>query len=131
MRRRTALRALAALALPLPLPGCTGDLPGATGPRRPPTPAAPPPTGGPDVSVTDLDVTEGPGGGLRVIATVENRGGTAATREVVVTATVDDEEYVRSTEVRVPANGEIEATVDFDLGYDAFVSGGNVSAEAV
>lgn len=127
MRRRDAVRSLAALALPLG--GCTGDLPGATGPRRPPTPSDPPPTGGPDVSVTDLDIAEGPDGGLRVLATVENRGGTAATREVVVTATVDGEEYVRSTEVRVPANAEVEVTVDFDLGYETFASGGNVSAE--
>lgn len=126
MRRRDAVRALA--ALPLGLAGCTGDLPGATGPRKPPEPDEPRPTGGPDVSVTGVDVTEGPDGALRVLATVENRGGEAATREVVATATVDGEEYVRSTEVRVGANAATEATIDFDLRYDAFVGGGNVNA---
>jgi len=129
MRRRAALRALA--ALPLGLAGCTGDLPGATGPRRPPTSASPPPTGGPSVSVPDVDVAEGPDGTLRVLATVENRGGTAATREVVATVTVDGEEHVRSTQVQVPANDSVEVTLDFDIGYDAFVDGGNVSVEAV
>ncbi|MFB6302607.1 MAG: hypothetical protein ABEH78_07085 [Haloferacaceae archaeon] len=129
MRRRAALRTLA--VLPLGLAGCAGNLPGATGPRRPPTSSSPPPTGEPDVTVTDLDITEGPDGNLRVLATVENRGGTAATREVVVTATVDGEEHVRSTEVRVPPNAEVEATLDFDVGYEAFVGDGNVSAEVV
>jgi hypothetical protein len=83
------------------------------------------------VSVPDVDITEGPDGNLRVLATVENQGGTAATREVVATVTVDDEEHVRSTQAEVPANDSVEVTIDFDVGYEAFVDGGNVSVEAV
>ncbi|MFB6280589.1 MAG: transcriptional initiation protein Tat [Haloferacaceae archaeon] len=127
MRRREAVRSFVALAVPLS--GCAGGLPGATGPRRAPTSAGPPPAGGPDVNVTDVDVREGPDGGLRVVASVENRGGAAATRQVVATVTVDGEEHVRSTEVYVPQNGRTEATIDFDVRYEAFVDGGNVRAE--
>lgn len=122
MNRRAALRVLAA-ALPVGLGGCATDLPNATGPRRPPEPDAPRPSGETVVEVVDVDVQEAPDGDVRVAATVRNRGGQATTREVVATATLDGEEYVRSTTVDLAADGEETVTLDFDVGYAAFVDG--------
>jgi hypothetical protein len=127
MRRRAVLGALA--ALPVGLAGCTGDLPGATGPRTPPEPSGSPPASGPDLSVSDIEVEEASDGTLRVLATVANRGGRAGTREVVATVTVSGEEHVGSTEVRVSPDATVEARIDFDLQYDAFVADGGVSVE--
>lgn len=127
MRRRAVVRALA--ALPFALAGCAGDLPGATGPRRPPESPTPPPGGRSDVRVVGIDVAEAPDGGLRVLATVRNDSQRDVTREVVATATLDGEEYVASTEVRVPAGGDVEATIDFDLRYDEYVGQGSVSVD--
>lgn len=129
MNRRAALRALAALA-PAGLAGCGANLPNATGPRKPPEPDSPPPRGETVVKVTDVDVREASDGDLRVVATVRNRGGQATTREVVATATLDGEEFVRSAEVSLDADGGAQVTFDFDVAFDAFVDGdGGVSVE--
>lgn len=79
--------------------------------------------------VVGIDVAEAPDGGLRVLATVRNDSQRDVTREVVATATLDGEEYVASTEVRVPAGGDVEATIDFDLRYDEYVGQGSVSVD--
>lgn len=129
MNRRAALRVLAA-ALPVGLGGCAANLPSATGPRKPPEPASPPPSGETVVEVVGVDVEEAPDGDVRVFATVRNRGGQATTREVVATATLDGEERVRSTEVRLDADGEATVAIDFDFEYVAFVDGdGGVSVD--
>lgn len=127
MRRRALLGLLA--ALPLGLAGCTGNLPGATGPRKPPEPSSSPPGSGPDVHVSHIDVEGAPDGSLRVVATVENRGGRTATRTVSATVTVSGDEHVGSTEVHVGPGATVEATIDFDLPYDAFVGDGSVSVD--
>jgi hypothetical protein len=127
--RRALLAGLAAAAGATGLAGCAGDLPRATGPRGPPTSPGPPPTDGAAVSVTDIDVEPADDGSLTVLATVENRGDGSATREVVATVTLDDEEFVRSTTVRVGAGATREVGVGFDLSFDAFSAGGSVSVD--
>ncbi|MFB6156656.1 MAG: hypothetical protein ABEJ34_02295 [Haloferacaceae archaeon] len=129
MNRRAALRAIAA-ALPVGLAGCGSSLPNATGPRKPPASDSPPPSGATVVEVVNVDVEEAPDGDLRVVVTVRNRGGQSTTREVVVTATLDGEERVRSARVDLGAEAEREVVIDFEFGYAAFVDGdGGVSVE--
>lgn len=129
MHRRALLAALAAAGGTTGLAGCTGDLPRATGPRRPPASPAPPPTDGAAVSATDIDVEPADDGSLRVLATVENRGSEPASREVVVTVTLDDREFVRSTVVRVGAGATREVGLGFDLTFDAFSADGSVTVD--
>lgn len=127
MYRRGALRALAAV-VPVALAGCAAGLPNATGPRRPPEPDGPPPSGETVVEVVDVDVREAPDGDLRVVARVRNRGGRETTRDVVATATLDGDERVRSAEVDLAADAETDVTLDFEFEYTAFVDGnGGVS----
>ncbi len=127
--RRALLAGLAAAAGATGLAGCAGDLPRATGPRGPPTSPGPPPTNAAAVGVTDIDVEPADDGSLTVLATVENRGGEPATREVVATVTLDDEELVRSTTVRVGAGATREVGIGFDLSFDAFSADGSVSVD--
>jgi hypothetical protein len=129
VHRRALLAGLAAAAGATGLAGCTGDLPRATGPRRPPASPGPPPTEGAAVSVTDIDVEPADDGSLTVLATVENRGNEPATREVVATVTLDDAELVRSTTVGIGAGATREVGLGFDLSFDAFSADGSVSVD--
>lgn len=82
------------------------------------------------VEVVGIDVDEAPDGDVRVIATVENRGDEPTTRDVVATATLDGNERVRSVEVRLAADSETEATIDFDFEFAQFVDGdGSVTVD--
>lgn len=127
MRRRAAVRALAA-ALPLGLVGCLSSLPRATGPRTPPEPDDAAPDAGEEPTVADIDVEPTDDDMLRVLATVRNPQSAPITPTVVARVTVDGEEHARRAEVEVPANGRATASIEFEVTFAAFSSGGSVSA---
>lgn len=131
MERRTALR-VAAASLATLLGGCLGSLPGATGPRNPPDPPADQPRrtpDRPDLVVGAFDFEEGDDGALRVFGTVENRGDVRRTATVRAAARVDDDSHVRETSVDVDAGSTAEWAVTFDVAYDAFAAGGDLSVD--
>ena len=125
MRRRRLLRALA--AVPALLGGCLSGLPGATGPRSGPTPDGTP-GGQTGVVVEDIDVEPTDDDRLRVLATLRNRDPEPTDATVVVTVTVAGEETVREATVRVPGQGTVETSVEFDAAFDEFSGDGSVSA---
>ena len=125
MRRRRLLRALA--TLPALLAGCLSGLPTATGPRSGPDPEGTPGqrTG---VVVAEIDVEPTADDRLRVLATLRNRDPEATDATVAVTVTIADEETVREATVRVPGQGTVETSVEFDVTFDEFTGDGSVSA---
>ncbi|MFB6068896.1 MAG: hypothetical protein ABEJ90_03110 [Halobacterium sp.] len=126
MDRRGVVRLLG-----LALTGGCLSTPSATGPRNPPTASGdgPPTSDRNPLSVSNLDVEEAEDGSLQLLATVGNEGKTAATRTLQATATVGDETYVETREVRVAAGSEKVVTVTFDVTYDAFTGDGSVNVE--
>lgn len=125
MRRRRLLCALA--ALPALLSGCLAGLPRASGPRSGPTPDGTPGEEG-GVTVADVGVEPTDDDRLRVVVTVTGRGAERTEARVAVTVRVDGEASVRETAVTVPAGGTTTADVEFGVTFDAFSSGGSVSA---
>lgn len=130
---RATRRAVLAVAFALPA-GCLGDLPGATGPRNPPsapegeqrrTPKRPP------LSVAAFDFERTESGRLRVFGTVSNRGGAERIATVKMQVSADGERYVRRTEVTVPPNAETGFETTFDLAYDEFAKNGEVNVSLV
>jgi hypothetical protein len=131
MERRTALRVVAGTVTAL-LGGCLGELPGATGPRNPPEAPADQPRETPerpDLVVETFDFEAADSGALRVFGRVDNRGDVRRTATVRVIATVDGDEFVRESPVSVDPGETAEWAVTFDLTYDTFASGGNLSVE--
>ncbi len=125
MRRRRLLCSLA--ALPALLSGCLAGLPRASGPRSGPTPDGTPGEEG-GVTVADVGVEPTDDDRLRVVVTVTNRGAERTEARAAVTVRVDGEASVRETAVTVPAGGTTTADVEFGVTFDAFSSGGSVSA---
>lgn len=125
MRRRRLLCSLA--ALPALLSGCLAGLPRASGPRSGPTPDGTPGGTG-SVVVADVGVEPTDDDRLRVVVTVTNRGAERTEARAAVTVRVDGEASVRETAVTVPAGGTTTADVEFAVTFDAFSSGGSVSA---
>lgn len=131
MRRRSVLRAGLACAAAT-LGGCLSRLPRATGPRNPPDAPADQPRETPDrpdvvVGTFDFEATDD--GALRVFGTVENRGDVQRTGTVRVTVGVGGDEFVREASVTVASGATAEWAVTFDVAYDRFAGGGDISVE--
>jgi hypothetical protein len=129
MRRRTAIRGFLG-GLAAALGGCVGRLPRATGPRNPPDAPADQPRRTPDspaLTVATFDFEADSDGRLRVFGTVENTGDARRTGTVRVAVDVDGEESVRETSVPVDSGATAEWAVSFDIAYDRFAAGGNIS----
>ena len=129
MRRRSAIRGCLSW-LAAALGGCVGQLPRATGPRNPPDAPADQPRATPDrpdLVVATFDFEADDDGALRVFGTVENRGDVQRTGTVRVVVDVEGEEFVRETAVTVDSDTTVEWAVGFDVAYDRFVGGGNIS----
>jgi len=123
MKRRRAL------ALGIALLGGCSNLPGATGPRTPPTPSER--TASPDrsLSVADLDVEKADDGHLRVLATVRNRSGTERTRTLRIRILAGDTRTEQRRDVTVAGDTEREVVFDFeDVAYDDFSGDGSLSS---
>ena len=131
MRRRSVIRRTLICAAAT-LGGCVGRLPRATGPRNPPDAPADQPRETPDrpdvvVGTFDFEATDD--GALRVFGTVENGSGVQRTGTVRVTVGVDGDEFVREASVTVESGETSEWAVTFDLAYDRFAGGGDISVE--
>jgi hypothetical protein len=114
------------------LGGCVGRLPRATGPRNPPDAPADQPRETPDrpdlvVGTFDFEATDD--GTLRVFGTVENGGDVQRTGTVRVTVGVGGDEFGREAPVTVESGETREWAVTFDLAYDRFTAGGEISVE--
>jgi hypothetical protein len=129
MRRRSAIRGCLG-CLAATLGGCVGRLPRATGPRNPPDAPADQPRrtpDRPDLFVATFDFEADDDGALRVFGTIENRGDARRTGTVRVAVDVEDEEFVRETAVTVESGSTTEWAVAFEITYDRFAAGGNIS----
>ena len=77
--------------------------------------------------VATFDFEADDDGALRVFGTVENRGDVQRTGTVRVVVDVEGDEFVRETAVTVDSDTTVEWAVRFDVAYDRFVGGGNIS----
>ena len=77
--------------------------------------------------VATFDFEADDDGALRVFGTVENRGDVQRTGTVRVVVDVEGDEFVRETAVTVDSDTTVEWAVGFDVAYDRFVGGGNIS----
>ncbi|MFC6872808.1 transcriptional initiation protein Tat [Halobellus marinus] len=133
MDRRSALRAIVPAVAAL-LGGCLDSLPGATGPRNPPSAPEGEPrqtADQPALAVGSFDFERTEDGTLRVFGTVENRGDVQRTATVRVNIRIDGDEVARETDVTVEPGETAEWAVTFDVAYDAFTSGGDLNVELV
>ena len=114
------------------LGGCLESFPSAAGPRNPPEAPADQPRrtpDRPDIVVGTFDFEADDEGALRVFGTVENRGDAQRTATVTVTARIDGEPFVRETSLAVDPGETAEWSVTFDVDYEAFASGGELSVD--
>jgi hypothetical protein len=122
MKRR---RFLALVAL---LGGCS-DLPGASGPRTPPTPSEPTAAAERSLQVSNLAVEEADDGHLRVIATVRNRTATRRTRTLRIRVRAGDTRTERRQEVTVAGDTRRDVVFDFDdVQYGDFSGNGSLNS---
>ncbi|WP_311171725.1 transcriptional initiation protein Tat [Halobellus ordinarius] len=131
MDRRSALRTIVPAVAAL-LGGCLDSLPGATGPRNPPSAPEGEPrqtADQPALAVDSFDFERTEEGTLRVFGTVENRRDVQRTATVRVIVTADGDEFIRETDVTVDAGETTEWAVSFDVAYNAFTSGGDLNVE--
>ena len=131
MERRTVLGG-AGVSIAALLGGCLSAFPSATGPRNPPDAPADQPRRTPerpDLVVGTFDFEADDEGALRVFGTVENRGDTQRTATVTVTSRVDGEQFVRETSLAVDPGESAEWSVSFDVDYEGFASGGDLSVD--
>ena len=131
MRRRSVIRRTLA-CVTATFSGCVGRFPRATGPRNPPDAPADQPRETPDrsdlvVGTFDFEATDD--GALRVFGTVENGGDVQRTGTVRVTVGVGGDEFVREASVTVASGATAEWSVTFDVAYDRFAGGGDISVE--
>jgi hypothetical protein len=120
-------RRLIALGIAL-LGGCS-DLPGATGPRTPPTPSEPTAAPARSLRVTDLDIEEADDGHLQVIATVRNETTAQRTRTLRIRVRAGDTRTEQRRAVTVAANTERDVVFDFtDVQYDDFSGDGSLNS---
>ncbi|WP_049936539.1 hypothetical protein [Haloplanus natans] len=117
------------LALGIALLGGCSDLPGATGPRTPPTPSEPTAAPTRSLRVTDLAVEEAEDGHLRVVATVRNETTTQRTRTLRIRVRAGDMRTEKRQTVTVAANTERGVVFDFiDVAYDDFSGNGSLNS---
>jgi hypothetical protein len=131
MRRRSVLRGgLGCVAAAVG--GCLGRLPRATGPRNLPDAPADRPRrtpDRPDLVVGTFDFEAADDDTLRVFGTVENRGDVRRTGTVRVSVGVGTDEFRRETSVTVDPGATAEWAVPFEVAYDRFADGGDISVE--
>ena len=131
MDRRRALRA-AGVSLTALFGGCLGSWPRATGPRNPPSAPADQPRRTPerpDLVIGTFDFEADEEGTLRVFGTVENRDDAQQTGTVTVSVRVDGESDTREVDVAVDPGETVEWSVTFDVAYDEFAAGGDLSVD--
>ena len=117
------------LALGIALLGGCSDLPGATGPRTPPTPSEPTAAPTRSLRVTDLGIEEAGDGHLQVVATVRNETTTQRTRTLRIRVRVGDTRTEQRQAVTVAANTERDVVFDFtDVQYDDFSGNGSLNS---
>lgn len=120
------------LALSVAFLGGCSDLPGASGPRTPPTPSEP--TAAPERSlqVSNLTVEEADGGHLQVVATVRNRSNTQRTRTLRIRVRAGDTRTEQRQAVTVAANAQRDVVFDFtDVQYGDFSGNGSLNSSWV
>jgi len=117
------------LALGIALLGGCSNLPGATGPRTPPTPSEPTAAPARSLRVTDLDIEEADDGHLQVVATVRNETTTQRTRTLRIRVRAGDTRTEQRQAVTVAANTERGVVFDFtDVQYDDFSGNGSLNS---
>lgn len=128
MERRGYLTVCALLSA-----GCLGGRRNESGPRTPP----PSPEGGGaekterqrDLQILDYTVESGDDGRLAVPVTVENLADDRRTGTLVGEATVDGETFRVEREVSLEGDTEATITLEFDVSYDEFTSGGDLTLD--
>ncbi len=117
------------LALTVALLGGCSDLPGATGPRTPPTPSEPTAAPTRSLRVTDLGVEEADGGHLRVIATVRNGTDAQRTRTLRIRVRAGEARTERRRDVTVAGGAQRDIVFDFiDVQYGDFSGNGSLNS---
>lgn len=120
------------LALSVAVLGGCSNLPGATGPRTPPTPSEPTAAPTRSLSVTDLAVEEADDGHLRVLATVRNRTESQQTGTLRIRVRAGDVRTEQRQRVTVDGGVEREIAFDFtDVRYDDFSGNGSLNTNWV
>lgn len=122
MKRRSVLGLFAAVLSA----GCVDQWPTPTGPRAPPEQPEGQPRNADALRIGTWDFGETESGQLRVFGTVENDGSSSARATVEILVSTDDREYERSQTVDVPAEGEAEFDVVFDVEHETFLQSGSI-----
>lgn len=137
MRRRQAIRTVAATAAVGVLAGCV-DAAAPSGPRNPPSEAdagerdpTEPDPGPPDFRIGEWDYVESDDGSVVVVATIHNDAPSERSGTFVVEIDLDDESYEERVEVTVPAEDETDVEVDVDVPFDRFDAGGTLRLDLV
>jgi hypothetical protein len=120
------------LALTVALLGGCSDLPGATGPRTPPTPSEPTAAPTRSLQVTNLSVEEADDGHLRVVATVRNGTNAQRTRTLRIRVQAGEIRTEQQRDVTVPGGTQQDVVFDFaDVQYEDFSGSGSLNSEWV
>jgi hypothetical protein len=124
-RRRLLALAVAALG------GCS-DLPGASGPRMPPTPSEPTAATERSLRVSDLRPEEAAEGHLRIVTTIRNRAESRRTRTLRIRVRAGSARAERRREVTLDGGAERTVPFDFeDVSYEDFAGGGSLNSDWV
>lgn len=125
MNRRRALAALASLAVGA---GCTENARAPSGPRNPPEgdEEGPGERETESLYVAAYDFAEDDDGHLIAPVTVGNRADEERDGQVVAEATAQDDTYTETADVTVPAGGEVDLVVEFDVPFDEFARDGTL-----
>jgi hypothetical protein len=117
------------LALSVALLGGCSDLPGASGPRTPPTPSEPTAAPTRSLQVTNHSVEEADDGHLRVVATVRNGTNAQRTRTLRIRVRAGDVRTEQQREVTVAGNAQRDVVFDFtDVQYADFSGNGSLNS---
>ncbi|AXG10270.1 transcriptional initiation protein Tat [Haloplanus rubicundus] len=117
------------LALTVALLGGCSDLPGATGPRTPPTPSEPTAAPTRSLQVTNLAVEEADDGHLRVVATVRNGTNAQRTRRLRIRVRAGEIRTEQQRDVTVPGGTQQDVVFDFaDVQYEDFSGNGSLNS---
>jgi hypothetical protein len=117
------------LALSVALLGGCSNLPGASGPRTPPTPSEPTAAPTRSLQVTDLDVEEADDGYLRVIATVRNGTSAQRTRTLRIRVRAGEVRTEQQRDVTVAGGAQRDVVFDFtDVQYEDFSGNGSLNS---
>jgi hypothetical protein len=117
------------LALSVALLGGCSNLPGASGPRTPPTPSEPTAAPTRSLQVTNLAVEEADDGHLRVIATVRNGTNAQRTRTLRIRVRAGEVRTEQRRDVTVAGGTQQDVVFDFtDVRYDDFSGDGSLNS---